>query len=72
MLKPFAYFVNRDLSEKENYSGRAIKKGETVYEYRGCTYGCIGPYGVAVTFEPDKEPFFEVPDDSLANAEVSA
>jgi hypothetical protein len=57
--------VNRDLSEDENYSGGALKAGTLLYLYYGCTYGCISPGGTARTFELDKEPFFEVPDDAL-------
>lgn len=61
-----AMTVNRNLSENENYSGRAIRSGETVYLYRGCTYGCISIGGIAVTFFPDENPFFQIPDDSLS------
>jgi len=65
MSAPLAMIISRDLSQEENYSGRAIKKGETVYLYRGCTYGCISRDGEAVTFKPDITPFFEVPADAL-------
>lgn len=44
----------------DNYCGRDLKEGETIYRYDGCTYGCIGPKGVACSFEPGKTPFFEV------------
>lgn len=37
------------------------KKGTIVYHYYGVTYGCIGPNGVAVSLQPDTNPFFEVP-----------
>lgn len=57
--------INRELSEGENYSGRALKQGETVYLYHGCTYGCITSRGAAVTFVEDETPFFEVPEDAL-------
>ncbi len=36
-------------------------KGMTVYEYTGCTYGCITRKGIAVTEEDNGTPFFEVP-----------
>ena len=37
-----------------------VNKGDIVYEFGGCTYGCIEE-GVAVSKEKDKSPFFEVP-----------
>jgi hypothetical protein len=58
--------LNRNLSDKDNYSGRALKRGEIVYLYDGCTYGCISAGGVAVTFQPSETPFFQVPEDSLS------
>lgn len=42
-----------------------IEEGVRVFAYRGCTYGCIGPAGIAVTSEPDETPFFEVPFDAV-------
>lgn len=43
-----------------------LQKGLEVYKFDGCTYGCIGPSGVAVTLSSDGEfPFFEVPTDSV-------
>lgn len=56
--------VNRFLSIKENYSGAPINPGTPVYSYDGHTYGCISPDGIAVTFD-GKEPFFEVPANSV-------
>jgi hypothetical protein len=38
--------------------------GMKVHIYRGCTYGCVGD-GIAVTLEPGKMPFFEVPCDAI-------
>lgn len=45
----------------------AVEAGEIVYVYPGPTYGCIGA-GIAVTREPGREPFFEVPRDALDRA----
>lgn len=56
--------TNRFLSIEENYSGVPINPGTPVYSYDGCTYGCIGPNGVAVSFD-GKEPFFEIPANSV-------
>lgn len=42
----------------------AIEEGAIVYEYKGCTYGCIGS-GIAVSRERGQTPFIEVPTDCL-------
>jgi hypothetical protein len=39
--------------------------GKVVYVYWGPVYGCIGESGIAVTEEPNKLPFFEVPVDAV-------
>lgn len=64
-MKEQARKITRDLSERENWSGRALKAGEIVYLYRGHTYGCVTPAGQACTFAPAELPFFEVPLDAL-------
>lgn len=43
----------------------SIDCGRVVYRYHGITYGCISDGGIAVTYEPDKTPFFELPIDAL-------
>jgi len=55
------YRVIEDIPKRRNCSGRDLKKGEILYEYTKYTYGCISPTGIAATFKPGKEPFFEVP-----------
>lgn len=58
--------INRRLPETENYSGRVIEAGEKVRLFEGCTYGCIAPGGIAVTFSMSGgNPFFEVPENSV-------
>ena len=42
-----------------------FKKGDTIYRYNGCTYGCISPDGSAFTLVKDEEPFFELPNDAV-------
>lgn len=42
-----------------------LETGKVVYKYYGCTYYCITPKGIAVTNEPDKTPFYEIPRDSV-------
>lgn len=39
--------------------------GMVVHEYKGATYGCITPAGVAVTLQPGVTPFYEVPRDAV-------
>ncbi len=60
------YRVTRVLTRKEasNIEG-IIRKGDVVYRYTGCTYGCISPMGTAVSIEENKNPFFEMPNDSI-------
>lgn len=43
-----------------------LDQGTVVYKAVGCAYGCITPYGVAVTFDEKGDyPFFEVPTNSV-------
>lgn len=59
-------YLNRDVTPKEcPWLARTIRAGERVYDYHGCTYGCIAS-GRAVTFEDGKTPFFELPRDALS------
>lgn len=44
---------------------RDIEKGEILFGYSGCTYGCISSGGVACVLRDGKEPFFEIPRDAL-------
>ena len=39
---------------------RIYFKNEVVFEYSGCTYGCITPDGIACS-EDGETPFFELP-----------
>lgn len=65
MSRPFLVIKTIDKSVQpwmdEN---EVIIKGEVVYSYPYCTYGCIGE-GIAVTLFPGKTPFFEVPRDCV-------
>ena len=38
-----------------------IPAGTTVWSFDGHDYGCITPYGVAVTAKAAETPFFELP-----------
>jgi len=61
-----SYLVTRDVSIKEcNWLKETITKGTVVYGFYGATYGCIGPSGIAVSWEEDKNPFFELPYNAL-------
>lgn len=39
----------------------SIDEGEILHPFYGPTYGCVTPAGVAVSREPGRHPFFEVP-----------
>lgn len=43
-----------------------LPKGKVVYGYINHTYGCIGPGGIAVSDEPDKTPFYEIPTSAVS------
>ena len=45
---------------------RDFAEGETVYDYHGPTYGAISPAGRAVSEEPGKTPFLEIPRAALS------
>ena len=58
--------LKRDvLMEECPWLDRDMKAGETLYRFTGPTYGCIGPNGIAVSMEPDMNPFFEIPAQAL-------
>lgn len=57
--------LTRDVLKSEcPWLERDMKKGEFVFTYDGCTYGCIGA-GIACTAKPGETPFFELPADAL-------
>ena len=57
--------LTRDVPRAEcQWLDRDMKRGETVYRYNGCTYGCIAG-GVACTENPGQTPFFELPIDAF-------
>ena len=47
-------------------SADLMEEGKEVYEYAGYTYGCVSSSGIAVSDQPDKNPFYEVPADSVS------
>lgn len=56
-----AFYLKRDVTRKKfGWLTRDYKKGEVVYEYNGCTYGCIGSGGKAFSEKPNTAPFFEL------------
>jgi len=58
------FTVNRDVTTEEcHWLRNDIPKGTVVFEYTGCTYGCIDS-GVAVSMTGGT-PFFELPYDAL-------
>ena len=60
------YILIKDVLGKDySWVPRDFLKGEIVYHFRGPTYGCISPHGIAITIKPGEGPFFELPRDSL-------
>lgn len=58
--------LTRDITKEEcSWLDRDYKKGEEVYDYHGCVYGCVGFDGLAVTEVEDQTPFFELPKEAL-------
>ena len=59
---------NKDvfMGDTGSYANRAYFKGDKVFSFSGCTYGCIGPGGRAVTEVEGEGPFFEMPRDALS------
>lgn len=63
--------VTRDVGSEDphNFAGRDVGEGETLYRYKGATYGCIDTLnGVALSESgPYETPFFEFPRDAVCN-----
>ncbi len=59
------YRLIRDVTRNECFwLGRDYKAGETVFEFKGATYGCVGD-GIACTDVKGEGPFNEFPVDAL-------
>lgn len=62
--------LTRDVTREECFwLKQDLTKGNAVYEYEGCTYGCVDS-GIAVTDEPHALPFYEVPADAVQEAQI--
>lgn len=59
--------LNRDVTRDEcHWLPTTMIKGTHVYDFVGCTYGCIRPSGIPIRFaDTDDAPFLEVPADSV-------
>lgn len=58
--------TTRDISQTEcPWLPIDIAKNTTLFKYINYTYGCISPEGVAISFEHNKEPFYEVPKNAI-------
>ena len=56
----------RDVPVAEcHWLSRDYKKGEIVFEYYDCTYGCCSDTGTPCTEVNQTTPFFELPNDSF-------
>lgn len=61
--------LTRDIPKSEcPWLDDDLKSGAEFFEYSGHTYGCIGPYGIAVSVEDGVTPFFEVPREALSRS----
>lgn len=64
-----AFVLTRDVPVSEcPWLDRDMKAGETVFDFTGCTYGCVGPDGIACSERPGEHPFFEIPRSALTLA----
>jgi len=72
-MMPTQLRITRDLKPSEA-CGMRLKKGDIVWEFGGCTYGCISRGGIAVmlklspsgkSYGEDCPPFFEVPQNAV-------
>jgi hypothetical protein len=64
--KLMIYKVTRVVTTSEcPWLDKNMARGQAVYKYYGCTYGCVGETGIAVTVLPNAEPFFELPSSAL-------
>ena len=64
------YRLKRDLTNQEKVvADENLKKGDVIYRYPSCTYGCISPSGTACTLVLGVTPFFEVPMDAIEKVE---
>ena len=62
--------VIRKITQEEcPWLERGFEIGEIVYEYFGCTYGCISHSGIAISYFPDEDPCFEFPLDAIQEIE---
>jgi hypothetical protein len=62
--------LNRALLKKDySWLPGDLPEGTIVYEYNGCTYGCISRGGIAVTMVKNETPFFEVPMSAVTQEE---
>lgn len=58
--------LKKDVTKGEyHWIAKDLKKGKVVYKYYGQTYGCITGNGIAVSNKPGKNPFYEIPEESV-------
>jgi hypothetical protein len=59
------FILTRDVTPEEcDWLKRTYVKGEKVFKYTGCTYGCISPKGTACSTDGEI-PSFELPNNAL-------
>ncbi len=58
--------LNRTLTLKEcEWLDGPLREDTVVYEYPGPTDGCITTPGIAITLEPSRLPFMQVPPSAI-------
>jgi hypothetical protein len=65
-MKTNKYKITRYLNQSEYpWLDEETKQGAIMYDFHGCTYGCIGD-GIALTFDSaGGNPFIEIPYDAF-------
>lgn len=62
--------TNRNITVDEcPWLGEDIPAETELFIFRGCTYGCISPAGIAACEVEGENPFFEIPRDSYTLVE---
>lgn len=66
-MKTDKFTITRRLDKQErHWISDPIEAGTTMYDYTGCTYGCVSHEGRALTHDPNGgTPFLEIPNDAF-------
>ncbi len=61
------YTLTRDVlrTDDGSYADKDYFKGDIIFKYSGCTYGCVSDDGMAMCEIEGEGPFFQMPRDAL-------